>query len=153
MLILRLTQYTAGPGQYRVVVNLREDNQPEEEAIVHFPFALTEQEQEELRWYLEDYLQDPHDPNPTIAARVEQRLAQLGDQLFEAIFQQGEASDLWAVLRRNLNNTRVEIALEDVRQATAICCATRAPKCPWPCAPRRLCVNTRSPRKPRNCPA
>jgi hypothetical protein len=123
MPVLRLTQYTAGPDQYRVVVNLREDDPYEapEEAIVHFPFRLTEQEQEDLRWYLEDFLQYPLDPEPKRAARVEQRMAEIGRQLFEAIFDADAAArDLWAVLRRNLNQTRVEVAVEDIRQAAAV---------------------------------
>ena len=48
------------------------------------PFALTVSEQDlnDLPWYLEDYLQCPHDPAPKIAARIEQRVAQIGAELF-----------------------------------------------------------------------
>src|SRR3954470_9043038 len=47
-------------------------------AHVSFPFRFAEDDQRDLRWYLEDYLQFPEDPAPKIAARVEGRMAALG---------------------------------------------------------------------------
>ncbi|MCK5524742.1 MAG: hypothetical protein KAI83_16580, partial [Thiomargarita sp.] len=86
-----------------------------------FKFQLPEQDQKDLRWYLEDYLQFPFEPNPEIAARVEQRMAEIGTELFRAVFHaDDDARDLWAELRRSLNKTRVEIAVEDVQEATSI---------------------------------
>ncbi|MFQ5614650.1 MAG: CHAT domain-containing protein, partial [Anaerolineae bacterium] len=117
---LRLTQTTAGPDEYRVVARLEDPPGAPEEAGVQFRFALTEADQEDLRWYLEDFLQHPLDPEPKRAARIEARLAEIGQDLFRAVFESGEARDLWAVLRRDLGRTRVEVAVEDPRQATAI---------------------------------
>jgi hypothetical protein len=42
---------------------------------------------EGLRWYLEDYLQYPQEPAPAIARRIEGRLAEVGTELFRALFQ------------------------------------------------------------------
>ena len=66
--------------QYRVVVTLRfaDAAEPPEEATVDFAFRMTEDDQKDLRGYLEDYLQYPLDPNPQIAARIEERMAALG---------------------------------------------------------------------------
>jgi len=57
MLTLRLTQYPdTQPDYYRVEVALEGDG-PRQTATVSFQFKLTQQEQENIRWYLEDYLQ------------------------------------------------------------------------------------------------
>jgi len=93
---------------------------PRQTAVCEFDFALSAQNREDLRWYLEDYLQYPQDPAPKIAARIENRMAELGTELFKAVFQANDdARDIWAVLRSQLNDTRVEIAT-GVEGATAI---------------------------------
>jgi hypothetical protein len=43
---------------------------------------LNLQDQEDIRWYLEDYLQYPLEPAPKIAARIESRMAEPGAELF-----------------------------------------------------------------------
>ncbi|MBD1932046.1 MULTISPECIES: CHAT domain-containing protein [Cyanophyceae] len=120
MLTLRLTQHAdSQPAYYRVEVALKGDGS-RQTATVRFQFKLTQQEQENIRWYLEDYLQYLSDPAPQIAAKVERRMAEIGVELFKEIFQANDdARDLWATLRQNLNHTRVEI-LTDIAQATAI---------------------------------
>jgi hypothetical protein len=88
-----------------------------------FPFAVPDQQREDIRWYLEDFLQYPLDPPPKIAARIEKDMADLGRRLFEAVFPSGppgsDARDLWAAARDRLNDTRVEI-VTDVAGATAL---------------------------------
>lgn len=66
-------------------------------------FELTAQDEADLRWYLEDYLQWPHDPAPKIAARVEDRMQELGTELFRSIFQaDDDTRELWSAVRRVL---------------------------------------------------
>ena len=117
---LRLTQYAESqPNRYRVEIALEGDG-PRQTAQVSFDYQLSEQDRENIRWYLEDYLQYPHDPAPQIAARVERRMFTIGIELFQAVFQVSDGvRDLWATLRHNLNNTRIEI-LTAVDQAAAI---------------------------------
>jgi hypothetical protein len=92
---LRLTQTTDGEDLHRVEVSLEGDGLARQAADVRFPFRFTDDDQRDLRWYLEDYLQVQQDnPNRAVAARVEGRMAALGAELFEAIFQ-GDARDLW----------------------------------------------------------
>ena len=120
MSTLRLTQTTEGQDKYRVEVALEGDGLPRQTATTSVEFALTAQEQENLRWYLEDFLQHPHDPAPKIAARIEGRMAEIGTELFKAVFHaDDDARDLWATLRTRLNDTRVEI-ITGVREAAAI---------------------------------
>src|SRR5258706_394039 len=117
---LRLTHSSDGPDQHRVEIALEGGSPPRQTAVSRLPFALSAQDREDLRWYLEDFLQYPLDPAPTIAARIEQHMAAIGVDLFNAIFQSNaDARDLWANLRGELNDTRVEI-VTGVREATAL---------------------------------
>jgi len=118
--LLRLTQTAEGENKYRVEVSFEAAGLPRQTADARFDFALTAQDHEGLRWYLEDFLQYPLDPAPKIAARIEQRIVEIGTTLFKNIFQSGDdARDLWATLRDRLDDTRVEIITE-VREAAAI---------------------------------
>jgi hypothetical protein len=120
MLTLRLTQTTVEQAKYRVEIALEGDGLPRQAATAQFDFKLSAQDQEDLRWYLEDYLQYPLDPAPTIAARIEKRMAEIGTELFKAVFHANDdARDLWATLRAHLNETRVEV-ITGVQEATAI---------------------------------
>jgi hypothetical protein len=51
-------------------------------AIARFAFAMTDEDRNDLRWYLEDYL---HDPAPTVAACIEQRMVEVSAELFRKI--------------------------------------------------------------------
>ena len=117
---LRLTQSADGDSQYRVEVALEGPGLSRQIASARFPFTFDEQDRNDLRWYLEDYLQYPLDPAPTIALGVERRIAAIGTELFKTLFQSSDdARDLWATLRTQLDETRVEI-ITGVREATAI---------------------------------
>lgn len=124
MLTLRLTQHAEStPGKYRIGVRLEGAGAPRT-TEAPLEFAMSAQDQEDLRWYLEDYLQFPLDPAPQIAARVEERMAEIGDTLFRAVFHANDdARDLWAKLRDDLADpekaTRVEI-VTDARHAAAV---------------------------------
>ncbi len=120
MLTLRLTQHPEGQARYRVEVALEGEGLPRQTAEARFDFTLDIQEQENLRWYLEDFLQHPFDPAPAIAEGVEKRLTEMGTQLFRAVFESSDnARRLWARLYDRLNDTRVEI-ITSVEGATAI---------------------------------
>ena len=74
-------------------------------------FGLSTRDREDVRWYLEDYLQYPVDPAPQIAAGVENRLAQLGIDLFRQVFQASPAAmQLWFAAVEGLSDARVEVA-------------------------------------------
>lgn len=117
---LRLTQSAEGEDKYRVEVALEGSGLPRQTATSRFDFKLTDQDQEDIRWYLEDFLQYPQDPAPKIAARIEERMAEIGTKLFRALFQSSDdARDLWATLRARLNETRIEI-VTTVAEATTV---------------------------------
>ena len=94
---LRLVQEAIDPsGTHRVAVEPQEDGSRwSATAKVHLDLDLDRAELERLRWYLEDSLECPIDPAPKIAAQVEQRLVELGRDLFGQVFQVREATQLW----------------------------------------------------------
>jgi hypothetical protein len=91
----------------------------------NFHFVVPTQDREDIRWYLEDYLLNAFDPAPAIAARIEQRINQIGVQLFEHLFRANKGTEeVWSEIRGNLPSTRIEIAT-DVDTSAHI---------PWRCA-------------------
>ncbi|MEE4355357.1 MAG: hypothetical protein V2I97_02760, partial [Desulfococcaceae bacterium] len=116
---LRMTQHSIGTDKYRVEIALK-GGEFEKTAQTEFSFSLSPQDQESIRWYLEDYPLYRFDPAPTIAERTEKLMAEIGRNLFRQVFQSDDdARDLWAELRKHLPDTRVEIVTE-VRAAAAI---------------------------------
>lgn len=80
------------------------------QATVKLPLELAVQDEEDLRWYLEDFQEFPEDPAPKIASRVEKRLRTLGAELFRQLFDtDNDARELWGAVRRKLATTRIEI--------------------------------------------
>ncbi len=51
---LRMTQHSIGTDRYRVEIALK-GGEFEKTAQTEFSFSLSPQEQESIRWYLEDY--------------------------------------------------------------------------------------------------
>jgi len=83
-------------------------------------FNLTSQDLEKIRWYLEDFLEYPQDPAPIIAANIEQRMTEIGVELFEKVFHANDdTSQVWEKVRHHISDTRVEI-VTGVRDAAAI---------------------------------
>jgi tetratricopeptide (TPR) repeat protein len=110
MLILRLTSSTLAAGRFRVQMELEGEGLPRQSASAPLEFRLSPQDEEDLRWYLEDYLQCPQDSASAIAARIEQRLVELGSALFEKTFQANDdARELWASVQPRLGEVRVEV--------------------------------------------
>ena len=114
--VLRLSQFAETDDTFRVELSL-DGGAP---VRTRFTFALSPQDQEDLRWYLEDFPENPFETELNIAARIEARMRDIGIELFRKVFESGEtARRMWARLQPALNDTRVEIVTEVVH-ATAI---------------------------------
>src|SRR6185369_10633394 len=134
MLQLRLSQHAVAEGKHRVEIGLTGDGAPRA-ATSTFPFTVTSQDEEDLRWYLEDFLQHPEVPAPTIARRIEGRMADLGAELFKAVFQANDdARDVWSRVRERLPKTRIEIITGVAEAATIPWELLREPKTDSPLA-------------------
>jgi hypothetical protein len=69
--------------------------------------AVSADDAEQVRCYLEDFLEYPLDPAPAVASRVEARLAQLGTSLFGSVFDSDpDARDVWGAIRGRLASER-----------------------------------------------
>jgi CHAT domain len=110
---LRLTHFVVGSDRHRVEIALEGDGFARRTVTREFEFALSPQDRERLRWYLEEYLRTPWDPAPTIAARVEDRMAEIGAELVQHLFGgDRDAVVLWGTVLDRLSATRVEVATE-----------------------------------------
>ena len=86
------------------------DGQQSLEARSVFAFDWSLQDQEDLRWYLEDYLTYPVPPAPAIARRIEDRILQAGTEFFSKIFlANSNASKLWSAAAEKLPALRIEL--------------------------------------------
>jgi hypothetical protein len=68
---LRLTQSVIGENRFRVEAALEGEGMLRQTANAEFEFHISEQDREDLRWYLEEDLQHDADPAPIFAARIE----------------------------------------------------------------------------------
>ena len=83
---------------------------PPRAAQARLGLMLSAQDREDVRWYLEDYLQYPVAPAPEVAARVEARMAGLGTALFRQVFEANrDTLRLWDAVAERLPDTRVEV--------------------------------------------
>ncbi|MFP5286467.1 MAG: CHAT domain-containing protein [Thermoanaerobaculia bacterium] len=118
MLQLRIQQHPLEEGRHRVEVALDGDG-ARRTAESTFAFSLSPQDEEDLRWYLEDFLQYPQEPAPTIARRVEGRMAEVGTELFRAVFQANDdCRRIWSRVEERLLETRIEIVTGVAEAAT-----------------------------------
>ncbi len=99
-----------GDGAGFVVEAVLEEAGVRRLAVGRLGGGLNGRDREDVRWYLEDYLQYPVDPAPVIAGRVERRLAELGAGLFREVFEADrDAIRLWETVAGDLPGTRLEV--------------------------------------------
>jgi len=79
MTTLHIRQDAPQDGHYPVRLTLNRHGQPPLEAEANIEFALIEQEQEDIRWYLEDYLQRADVTEAIDVEQVEERMKVRGD--------------------------------------------------------------------------
>lgn len=108
---LRLTQQILSPTRYRVELNLTLAEQPSRRAVTEFEYAMTEADWADLRWYMERYLEQANEAaEQARAERIENRLKQLGGELFRKLFEaNGDCQRIWFALSNHLRDLRIEI--------------------------------------------
>src|ERR1700760_3377912 len=112
MIILHIRHRLEENDRHRVLLSVEVDDKPALQAEATFTFSMTPREDEDLRWYYEEYLLFQEDPTPLIAARIERWMVDTGTQLFRDIFDQETTRTLWTTLAPQLGETRVEIHSE-----------------------------------------
>jgi len=117
---LRLTQDPLGDDRYHIRLELSGDGLPTQSATATVTCMLSPQDHENLRWYLEDFLQYPFAPHPELAARVERRMEAVGTELFTQLFEAERGTRrIWAKVCDALPDTRLEIST-GVQEAASI---------------------------------
>lgn len=108
---VRIVEASAGSDGVGVeVLLLDDDRQLVLSAQARVSTELIPREQEDLRWYMEEYLNFPEEPAPLRAKRIETRMAELGEQLFRELFGDRGARQIWCSLSKIVQNARIEIA-------------------------------------------
>ena len=88
---------------------MRNDGDIEAEASI--AFALTAQSQEDLRWYMEDYLQNPESSEDVQVDQIEQMMRERGEELYQKVLAANlDTQQIWFAIRPQLANLRIEIS-------------------------------------------
>ncbi len=111
--VLRIRQQDRSEGSdpfWPVRLRLTRPNEPELEAESRTGFALTPQEQEDLRWYLEDYLQVAPLVAPVQIEQIERTLREKGEALYDQVLDSNPGTRaIWYAVRERLADLRIEI--------------------------------------------
>src|ERR1051325_1399222 len=111
MTTLHIRQDAPKDGRYPVRLTLKRDGSPDRAAEANIEFALTEQEQEDIRWYLEDYLQRADVAEAVTVGQVEEMMRARGEELYTKVLAaNGNTQALWFSISDDLADLRVEIA-------------------------------------------
>src|SRR3712207_3251088 len=117
--ILRLTQ-TGSQGSTHTVELEWLGTGPRQTATAAVNVALSEQDQQDIRWYVEEYPEYPFAPHPERAARIEARMREIGHELFNALLAANDRTlRLWAKISDRLDDLRIEV-VTDTEGATVL---------------------------------
>lgn len=120
MVTLHIRQDSPKDGLYPIRLTLKRAGQPDQEAEAKVQFALSQQEQEDLRWYLEDYLQRADTVEPVTVQQVETMIKARGEELYTKVLALNpDTQALWFSVRNDLADLRVEISA-GIAEATSI---------------------------------
>ncbi len=107
---LHIEQELLGGGKHTVRLTLKRPDQPELCAKAEIEFALTPQEQEELRWYMEDYLTRTESVEEVQIEQIEQWMKWRGEELYNKVLDDNQNTRaIWFAVREQLADLRVEI--------------------------------------------
>lgn len=128
MPILHIRQDAPKDGVYPIRLTLKRPESPDLEAEAAIAFALSPQEQEDIRWYMEDYLQRAEATQEITVRQIEDMMKRRGVELFEKMLEGGgdmakapDARRLFDKAFDGLADLRVEIA----------CGVAEAASIPW----------------------
>ena len=108
---LSIRQHDPVNGLYRITLRLKQPDQPDIEAEANIAFALTGQEQEDLRWYLEDYLIYPESSEAVQVAQIEDMMRTRGEELYRKVLAANlDTQQIWFAIRPQLATLRIEIS-------------------------------------------
>jgi tetratricopeptide (TPR) repeat protein len=108
--ILHINQDALRDGLYPIRLALRRPGQPDLEASADIEFSLTPSEREELRWYMEDYLQRAESVAEVQIQQIEEWLKRRGEELYAKVLAANvNTQAVWFAVREQLADLRVQI--------------------------------------------
>lgn len=111
MTTLHIRQRPLTEGRYPLTLTLKRPGQAELEAEAAVEFALTPEEQKDLRWYMEDYLTRPESVEGVQIEQIETWMRQRGEELYTKVLAADlQTQAIWFAVREQLAELRVEIA-------------------------------------------
>jgi hypothetical protein len=108
-LALQIADASKASGEFRVELSF-DNGLLVRTSATEFNFSVSARDQELVRWYWEDFVEYPDRVAQRKAARVEQRLREIGDELFRQVFDPPAARQFWSEIQPRLAETRIEIA-------------------------------------------
>lgn len=119
MNVLHIRQDKPVDDSYPIRLTLRRDGQPDLQAEAAIEFEVTDEEQEDLRWYLEDYLQRATDVEAVTVQQVETLMKLRGEELYTKVLAANPRTQaIWFAIRNDLADLRIEIASGVVEAAS-----------------------------------
>jgi len=110
MTTLRIRQGALNRDEYPITLTLKRPDRPDLEAEAKITFALTPEEQAELRWYMEDYLVRSEAVEDVQVEQVEACMRQRGEKLYTKVLTaNGNTQAIWFAIREQLADLRIEI--------------------------------------------
>jgi tetratricopeptide (TPR) repeat protein len=120
MTTLHIRQRPLHDGKYPITLTLKRPGQADLEAEAEIEFALTPQEQADLRWYMEDYLTRAEAAQDVQIDQIEACMKQRGEELYSKVLAANLGTQaIWFAVREGLADLRVEIA-SGIAEAAAI---------------------------------
>ncbi|MCO5214004.1 MAG: CHAT domain-containing protein [Caldilinea sp.] len=97
-------------GTHAIRLTLRRPGQPDLEGNATIEFSLTAQEQSELRWYMEDYLQRADTVEAVTVAQIEAMMRARGEELYRLVLAANlDTQAIWFAIREHLADLRIEV--------------------------------------------
>ena len=122
MTTLHIRQEAAGK-KHKIRLTLTRPSQPDIEGDATIAFALTLPEQEELRWYMEDYLQVAAVVEEVQVRQIEEWIRRRGEELYDKVLAANrDTQAIWFAVREHLADLRIEITT-GIAEAGAVLCA------------------------------
>ncbi|MGZ8215971.1 CHAT domain-containing protein [Methylomagnum sp.] len=119
-LVLAIHQHPPRKSKYPIELRLKRPNQPDLTGNASIKFALSETEQSELRWYMEDYLQHAKSVEAAHIEQIEAMIRARGEELYDKVLAANRNTQaIWFAIREQLADLRIEITT-DIVEAAAI---------------------------------
>jgi len=110
MTTLHIRQEAAGKTKHRIRLTLRRPGVADIEGEATIAFTMPATEQEELRWYMEDYLQVATAVPEVQVRQVEDSMRRRGEELYDKVLAANKDTQaIWFAVREHLADLRIEI--------------------------------------------